>query len=101
MCKETCRYFKGFAVNFFLKSMFLFWPYLGLETCKWNDSNWRIILRPVVVNIQKTTRSNYGTMSPEFGIHFQFLIRGARRWSGINKIYKPISSYCRSNATAV
>ena len=68
MCKETCRYFKGFVVKIFLKLLFLFWPYLGLETSKWNDSNLRRILRPVALNIQKTTRSNYGTMSPEFGI---------------------------------
>ena len=24
---------------FFLKPLFLFWQYLGLETSKWNDSN--------------------------------------------------------------
>ena len=66
MCKETCRYFKGFAVKFFLKPMFLFWPYLGLETSKWNDSNCKRILRLVDLNIKKTTRSNYGTMSPYF-----------------------------------
>ena len=65
MCKETCRYIKGFVVKLFLKPLFLFLLYLGLETSKWNDSNWRIILRPVDLNIQKTTRSNYGTMSPE------------------------------------
>ena len=73
MCKETCKYFKGFTVKFFQKPYF-FLPYLGLETSKWNDSNWRIILRPVSLNIYKTTRSNYGTMSPEFGIPFQFSV---------------------------
>ena len=72
MCKETCRYFKGFAVNFFLKPLFLFWPYLGLETSKWNDSNSRRILRLVALNILKTTRSNFGIISPEFGIQFPF-----------------------------
>ena len=30
MCKETCRYFKGFAIKNFLKPLFLFWSYLGL-----------------------------------------------------------------------
>ena len=74
MCKETCRYFKRFTVKFVLKPLFLFWPYLGLETSKWNDSNWMRILRPVALNIQKTTRSNYGTISPEFGIQFHFLV---------------------------
>ena len=74
MCKETCRYIKGFAVKNFLKLLFLFLSHLGLETSKWNDSNWRRILRPVALNIQKTTRSNYGTMSPEFGIQIQFLV---------------------------
>ena len=74
MCKETCRYFKGFVVKNFLKPLFLFWSYLGLETSKWNDSNWRRFLRPVALNIQKTTKSNYGTMSPEFGIQFQFSV---------------------------
>ena len=70
MCKEICRHFKGFAVKIFLKPLFLFWPYVGLETSKWNDSNFKRILRPVALNIQKTTRSNYGPMSPEFGIQF-------------------------------
>ena len=74
MCKETCRYIKGFAVNFFLKPLFLFWSYLGLEASKWNDSNWMRILRLVALNIQKTTRSNYATMSLEFGIQFQFSV---------------------------
>ena len=74
VCKETCRYFKGFTIKIFLKSLFLFWPYLGPETPKWNDSNWRRILRPVALNIKKTTRSIYGTMSPEFGIQLQFLV---------------------------
>ena len=74
MCKETCRYFKGFAVKIFLKPLFLFWSYLSLETSKWNYSNWRIILRPVALNIQKITMSNYGTLSPEFGIQLQFSV---------------------------
>ena len=74
MCKETCRYIKRFAVKIFLKPMFLFLSYLGLETFKWNDSNCMIILRPLALNIQKTTRSNYGTMSLEFGIQFQFSV---------------------------
>ena len=64
MCKETCRYIKGFVVKIFLKPLFLFLSYLGLKTSKWNDSNWKIILRPIDLNLQKTTRSNYGTMSP-------------------------------------
>ena len=68
MCKE--RYIKEFAVKFFLKPLFLFLSYLALETSKWKYSNCRRILRPVDLNIQKTTRSNYGTMSPEFGIQF-------------------------------
>ena len=74
MYKETCKYIKGFIVKFFLKLMFLFLSYLGLKNSKWNDSNWRRILRPVALNIQKTTRSNYGTMSPEFGIQSQFSV---------------------------
>ena len=74
MCKETCRYFKGFVVKIFLKPLFLFWSYLGLEASKWNDSNWRRILRPVALTIQKTTRSNSGTMIHEFGIQFQFSV---------------------------
>ena len=49
--KKTCRCFKGFVVKIFLKPMFLFWPYLDLETSKLNDSNWRGILRPVALNI--------------------------------------------------
>ena len=73
MRKETCRYFNGFAVKKFLKPLFLYWPYLGLETSKWNDSNWRRILRPVDLNNQKINRY-YGTMSPEFGIQFQFSV---------------------------
>ena len=74
MCKETCRYIKGFAVKIFLKTLFLFLSYFGLKTSKWNDSNWRRILRLVALNIQKTSRSNYDTMSPEFGIQFQFSV---------------------------
>ena len=74
MCKETRRYFKGFAIKKFLKPMFLFLPYLGIETSKWNDSNLRRILIPIALNIQKTTMSNYGTISLEFGIQFQFLV---------------------------
>ena len=74
MCKETYRYFKGFAVKIFLKPLFLFLPYIGLESSKWNYSNWRRMLRPVALNIQKTTRSNYGPMSPKFGIQFQFSV---------------------------
>ena len=74
MCKETCKYIKGFAVKFILNPLFLFWSYLGLKTSKWNDSNWKRIQRPVALNIQKTTRSNYGTMSLEFEIQFQFSV---------------------------
>ena len=51
MCKETCMYFKGFAVNFFLKPLFLFCPYLGLETSKLNDFNCMRILIPIALNI--------------------------------------------------
>ena len=74
MCKETCRYFKGFVVKICLKLLVFFWPYLGLETSKWNDYNCKRIVRLVALNIYKTTKSNYGAMSPEFGIQFQFFV---------------------------
>ena len=74
MCKETCRHFKGFPVKIFLNPLFLFLSYLGLEASKWNSSNWKRIIRPIALNIQKTTKSNYGTISPKFGIQFQFLV---------------------------
>ena len=74
MCKETCRYIKGLAIRISLKPLFLFLSNLGLEASKWNESNWMRILIPVDLNIQKTTRSNYGTMSLKFGIQFQFSV---------------------------